>query len=134
MKTTPARWYRDPQPQVDGWWLHCLLGGSEPAMSIVRAAGSAYWSTPERNHCSSLRCEICDRPPLRAEYQQHADGWEVVHWPGRAEWLRLPFSETLARPPPVGVRIMTCGDEVCVFRARVHGVPGAVYRAACEGP
>ena len=35
MKTVPARWYRDPRPQVDGWWLHCLLAASEPAMAAV---------------------------------------------------------------------------------------------------
>lgn len=35
MKTSPARWYRDPLPQVDGWWLHCLLGADEPAMAAV---------------------------------------------------------------------------------------------------
>lgn len=35
MKTTPARWYRDPLPQVDGWRLHCLLAATEPAMAAV---------------------------------------------------------------------------------------------------
>jgi hypothetical protein len=35
MKTSPTRWYRDPLPQVDGWWLHCLLCASEPAMAAV---------------------------------------------------------------------------------------------------
>lgn len=35
MKTTPARWYRDPPPQADGWQLHCLLVAIEPAMAAV---------------------------------------------------------------------------------------------------
>ncbi len=35
MKTSPARWYRNPLPQVDGWWLHCLLGPGEPAMAAI---------------------------------------------------------------------------------------------------
>lgn len=35
MKTIPARWYRDPPPQVDGWRLHCLLSAAEPAMAAV---------------------------------------------------------------------------------------------------
>lgn len=35
MKTSPARWYRDPQPQVDGWPLHRPLGAQEPAMAAV---------------------------------------------------------------------------------------------------
>lgn len=34
-KTSPARWYRDPLPQADGWSLHCLLAATEPAMAAV---------------------------------------------------------------------------------------------------
>ncbi len=35
MKTTPARWYRDRMPQVDGWPLHCLLAQTEPAVAAL---------------------------------------------------------------------------------------------------
>lgn len=90
---------------------------------IVRHEGVALWSPADRNHYSSLRCKICDLPPLRDVH--FGDGWVVAHMPGREAWLALPIAVALARPPPVGVRIMTCGSAVCIFRAERHGVPGA---------
>jgi hypothetical protein len=70
-----------------------------------------------------VRCEICDQLPLNP-----GDGWVVAHWPGRSEWLALPIVVALASAPPLGVKIYTCGSEVCVFRAKHHGVPGASYQ------
>lgn len=85
-----------------------------------------------RNHCSSLRCEICGLPPL---YNVHfGDGYVVMHWPARAEWLALTFAEVLAVAPPVGFEIYTCGSEICGFRAERHGVPGAVYATPSRIP
>lgn len=86
--------------------------------------------TERRNHCSSYRCEICGLPPLY--YFHFGDGWEVAHWPGRAERMRLSIVEAMALPPLVGFRIYTCGSAVCVFRAKHHGVPGERYAATME--
>lgn len=55
----------------------------------------------------------------------------IVFWPRPVPAL---FTDFLALPEQErydgGVRIMTCGDEVCRFRAAHHGVPGATYERA----
>lgn len=47
----------------------------------------------------------------------------------RARALRLctVFDSSIDWRRAVHYAIATCGREVCVFRARAHGVPGAVY-------
>jgi hypothetical protein len=67
------------------------------------------------------RCEICDR-----EIRSPRRAWLALHWPQR-EWS---FSALADRAFDLkAYQIVTCGDEVCGFRARVHGVPGATYAA-----
>jgi len=42
----------------------------------------------------------------------------------------LLFALVMSMPTswPKAFRIFTCGDEICVWRAQHHGVPGATYK------
>lgn len=68
------------------------------------------------------RCEICDRAP-----PQGCRLWMVPHHARALRRLEFAFDATVDWRRAVVYAIATCGDEVCVFRARAHGVPGAVY-------
>lgn len=96
-----------------------------------------------------MKCEICDRDvrhvyrAARALYDGarfqglpplpdgDGRGAEVLHVPlGWRAVFTLPFAESREYDTASALlyRIYTCGDEVCMFRARANGVPGAVYQ------
>jgi len=77
-----------------------------------------------------VTCEICDRDPRKVNAHHHArgdgHGWCVGYRPYRP----LLFALVMSMPTswPKAFRIFTCGDEICVWRAQHHGVPGATYK------
>jgi len=97
-----------------------------------------------------MKCEICDRDvrEIWRRARRSYDGawfqglpnpfpgpfpagegrrWEVLHVPLAVRAvLALPMQYDVANA--LIYRVYTCGDDVCVFRAKANGVPGAVYR------
>jgi hypothetical protein len=94
-----------------------------------------------------MRCEICDRDSRAVHnaaehYYEGAwcngmpnpypgplpngDGWGwIVRF---SPWMPVLVAVAVADPSSMTTfMIMTCGDEVCRFRARHHGVPGRLY-------
>lgn len=67
------------------------------------------------------RCEICDRD---AE-----TGWQVGHIPALGIYGADDFPLRFDAPGRLMIAhtITTCGGDICIFRARHHGVPGASY-------
>ncbi len=75
-------------------------------------------------------CEMCGRSIRAVYHNEHyaspfgqsghirggGDGWVVLH----------RQDQRLINMSPIFHTIITCGDTICVWRARYHGVPGAV--------
>lgn len=68
-----------------------------------------------------MKCELCDR--------ETREPWVVLHWPGRALHRAITFAQAIKATQLVGWQITTCGEAVCIFRARSNGVPGATYES-----
>lgn len=87
-----------------------------------------------------MRCEICDRDPRRVYREStryyagvpgDGRGWEVLHVPMAVRAVfALPFVESMQYDLESALiyRVYTCGDDVCMFRAKANGVPGAMYQ------
>lgn len=98
-----------------------------------------------------MKCEICDRDPRHVHRaarrylfqglpnpypgpcpEGDGRGWVVPFCPPTP----LPLFDLLTPwdGPWTFWTIRTCGDEVCIWRARHHGVPGAVYQQPARRP
>ena len=92
----------------------------------------------------SWRCEICDRDPVRVQraterydslshpagIRGSGRGWNVPFMPGRQPWIRFDAAPLDMGCTLKAYAIHTCGDPVCIFRARRHGIPGRAYDEA----
>jgi len=99
-------------------------------MNPHRGTGGAAFNRTLREQYERgavLRCEICGvcprfRYPFRT-MKGGGRGWVVIYRPGCARVADFDAATMKAW------RIYTCGDAVCMWRARHHGVPGARYDA-----
>ena len=68
------------------------------------------------------KCEICDRDVGRLPWlAQYCPVPENIRFDKEMDYTRIR-----------AYYIETCGNSVCVFRARKHGVPGATYKTGLE--
>lgn len=71
------------------------------------------WSTPSESH---NLCWICGRPYLWRKDVPYAPATDAILRDPPIDWLLLSCTHQIAR---------TCGEDVCVHRAREHGPVGS---------